>query len=186
MTGWAATMVDVAEIRTFQTHQAPSELLAEIRSLLLDAFEEFTDDDWTHALGGTHVVAVDGERVVAHAAVVPRVLEVDGVPWTTGYVEAVGVHPTRQGEGLGSLLAAEVADVVRSTYRLGGLCTGVHAFYDGLGWDRWTGPTWVRRDGVDVRTQAEDGTVMVLRFDASATVDPTARISCDDRSGDVW
>ncbi|HEX2576665.1 MAG TPA: hypothetical protein VHK88_09985, partial [Aquihabitans sp.] len=52
----------------------PVELEA-VRRIMDDAFEgDFDDDDWDHALGGLHVVVRDGDTVVAHAAVVERVL----------------------------------------------------------------------------------------------------------------
>jgi hypothetical protein len=62
---------------------------------------DFTDDDWAHALGGTHAfIEADGD-VVAHAAVVPRILDVGAHALRTGYVEAVAVLPALQGTGLG-------------------------------------------------------------------------------------
>src|SRR5512144_1685866 len=67
---------------------------ASIQALLTAAFERdehggFTWDDWLHAVGGMHFV-LDGEgRVVGHASVVERTLEIDGRPVRTGYVEAV-------------------------------------------------------------------------------------------------
>ena len=76
----------------------------EIRALAVDAFDDgFSDDDWHHTLGGWHVLARD-EALVAHAAVVERVLEVGGSAVRAGYVEGVATTPTRQGEGLGSLV----------------------------------------------------------------------------------
>ena len=82
----------------------PTEI-AVIRDLLVRAFatdedEAFGEDDWDHALGGTHfVLDLDGV-IVGHASVVERVLEVDGRMLRTGYVEAVGVAPDRQGAGV--------------------------------------------------------------------------------------
>jgi aminoglycoside 2'-N-acetyltransferase I len=170
---------------------APSELLASIRTLLDDAFASdlavnFTDDDWAHTLGGTHVVVLDGEDVVAHAAVVARDLEVGARRFRAGYVEGVGTAPSRQGQGLGSAAMAEAALVVRRSFELGALSTSVHHFYERLGWERWHGPSFVRGDGMSVRTEDEDDGIMVLRFGPSVGLDLSASITCDARPGDDW
>ena len=72
---------------------------AAIRALLDAAFDgDFSDDDWAHALGGTHALIEAGGAVIAHASVVPRVLDVGTQPVRAGYVEAVAVLPARQGK----------------------------------------------------------------------------------------
>jgi aminoglycoside 2'-N-acetyltransferase I len=177
----------VPEVRRFTTHDAPAGLLAEVRGLLDAAFGgDFTEDDWAHTLGGVHVVVADGGTVLAHAAVVPRVLEVAGRPYATGYVEGVATVPRRQGEGLGSLATVEATAYLRSAFALGALSTASPGFYERFGWERWRGPTYVRDAGGLVRTEDEDDGVMVLRFGASADADVTAPISCEARAGDDW
>lgn len=81
---------------------------------------------------------------------------------------------------------ADVAAVVRDAYEMGALSTEVHDFYAGLGWERWRGPTYVRRGAGLVRTEAEDVGLMVLRFGTSEAVDLTAAISCEARWGSDW
>ena len=174
-------------IRRFATAAASVEQLTQIHALLLEAFEgDFDPEDWEHTLGGTHVVALDGDVAVAHAAVVARVLEVDGRPFRTGYVEGVATSPARHGEGIGSLVMQDVAEVVTSEFELGGLGTGRHSFYERVGWEQWRGPTYVRRGAELVRTEEDDDGVMVLRFGPSQAVDLTAAISCEERAGDDW
>ena len=160
--------------------------LSVIRRLMDDAFHDFDDDDWQHTIGGWHVLVHDGVELVAHAAVVERVLEIDDQPFRTGYVEGVATAPGRQGEGFGSAAMAEATELIRRTYELGALGTGAFHFYERLGWERWQGRTFVR-DG-DRRTHSvdDDGAVMVLRFGPSAEVDLAASISCDGRPGDDW
>ena len=54
------------------------------------AFEgDFADADWEHALGGVHALCFEGDRLVAHAALVVRRLLHGGSALRTGYVEAV-------------------------------------------------------------------------------------------------
>jgi aminoglycoside 2'-N-acetyltransferase I len=131
------------------------------------------------------VLVVDG-GVVSHAAVVPRELDVGGRPVDAGYVEAVATAPARQGEGLGTMAMQQLGSVLREHHEMGALSTGAHAFYERLGWERWRGPTSVRRGGGLERTPDEDDGVMVLRYGPSATLDLRASLSCEERAGDDW
>ena len=151
-----------------------------------DAGEGFTDQDWSHAVGGVHVIAEADGRVVAHASVVQRELRTAGHHLRTGYVEAVATRPSRQREGLGSLVIGEVGGLIDRTYRLGALATGVVGFYERLGWTVWEGPTSVRTSAGLVRTSEEDGNVFVRLTPTSPELDLSEPISCDWRPGDVW
>lgn len=174
-------------IRTFTTSEAPAGLLEQIRGMLDDAFAgEFSDDDWQHTLGGWHVVVMESGTSLAHAAVVARTLEVDGQPFRTGYVEGVATAPGRHGRGFGSLAMSHVMQILRREFEFGALSTSRHGFYERLGWERWRGPTFVRRGHELVRTPDEDDGVMVLRFGQSLAFDLNASISCDARTGDDW
>jgi aminoglycoside 2'-N-acetyltransferase I len=179
----------VRTLRRLTTADLSAADTTSIRGLLDDAFASaFSEDDWEHACGGTHVVVTDTDTdvIVGHAAVVPRAIEVGGRPFAAGYVEAVATAPARQGEGLGSLAMTAVAEILRAEYELGALSTGRHRFYARLGWERWRGPTFVRRDTDTIRTDDEDEGVMVLRFGPSANLDLHAAISCAARRGDDW
>ena len=175
------------EVRLLRTAEVPPELLAAARGLCDRAFgDRFHDTDWDHALGGWHALALEGADLLAHAALVDRVLHVGGRRFRAGYVEAVATEPGQQGTGLGSLVMAPLGAVIRAETELGALSTGAHGFYERLGWERWRGPTYVRRDGRPVRTPEEDDGVMVLRHGPSSGVDLGADITCEQRSGDDW
>lgn len=179
------------DVQVFRSEAAPRPVLDAARALCVAAFAgdpdgEFEDDDWLHALGGWHVVVVEGGTVVAHAAVVPRTIHVAGTPFRTGYVEAVATQPGRHGEGLGSLAMIEIGEIIRREFELGALGTGRWSFYERMGWERWQGPTFVQVDGVDIRTEDDDDGVMVLRFGPSAGIDRRRPIACEQRPGDVW
>jgi aminoglycoside 2'-N-acetyltransferase I len=167
----------------------PFEISA-IRGLLWAAFEEdgegFTEDDWHHALGGTHVVLELDREIVAHASVVERQLHVDHRPLATGYVEAVAVAPRHQHLGLGSQLMREVSSRILDRFELGALGTGRQGFYERLGWLTWQGPSSVRVAEGMRRTPDDDGYIMVLPTRRSPPLDVTLPISCEWRSGDVW
>lgn len=177
----------MSAVHRFTTAQAPAEFLMEIRRLLLRAFnEDFSEDDWEHTLGGWHVVVPGGGGPLSHAAVVPRILHVADRPIEVGYVEGVGTVPSRQREGLGSLVMAEASELIRSEFDMGALSTGHHNLYARLGWERWLGPTFVRRGSETVRTEEDDDGVMILRFGPSRDIDLLAPLTCEARRGDDW
>src|SRR3954454_22609003 len=111
-------------VRRVPTAALTPDELAAIRDIMTLAFgddeeERFNDDDWAHALGGTHVVLdIDGE-IVTHASVVERELRAAGLPLKTGYVEAVATTPVRQGEGHGTLVMREVNAIISEEVELG-------------------------------------------------------------------
>jgi hypothetical protein len=80
----------------------------------------------------------------------------------------------------------EANRVVRSTFELGALSTGLWDFYERCGWERWRGPTFVRHGDEIVRTADDDDGIMVLRFGRSGSADLTAAIACERRAGDDW
>ena len=177
----------MARIRSFSTEQASREELSLIRDLLSDAFEgDFSAEDWAHTMGGHHIIAADEGVLLAHAAVVPRTLEVGGTPMATGYVEGVATRRSTQRRGYASRVMAESATLIRSHYEMGALSTGRHYFYQRLGWERWRGPTFVRTQDGLLRSEEDDDGLMVLRFGPSAEVDVRAAISCEERPGDDW
>jgi aminoglycoside 2'-N-acetyltransferase I len=172
---------------------AASEALVErdaaaVRVLLDAAFDgDFSDDDWAHALGGTHAILERDGALVAHASVVPRVLDAGGLRIHAGYVEAVAVHPSLQRTGLGSAVMRAIGEVVARDFALGALSTGEWPFYARLGWERWQGPTWVRfPDGRRERTPDDDDSLMILRTGASPALDVAAPLTCEARTGDHW
>jgi aminoglycoside 2'-N-acetyltransferase I len=177
----------VVSLVSMTTAAVPPGTLAAVRRLLHDAFDgTFTDDDWDHALGGWHAVVTDGQEVVAHAAVVPRDLEVGDVRWRCGYVEAVATASHRRGEGLGSQAMGALHGLIRGRFELGVLSTDAHGFYERLGWVRWRGPTYVREGPRLRRTADEDDGIMVLRVGAASDLDLTSPLACRARPGDDW
>lgn len=158
------------------------------RALMDAAFEgDFSDDDWAHALGGWHALVVEDGAAVAHGAVVPRRLMVGTRVVRTGYVEAVAVVPARQRTGLGSRVMRALDDVLRREFEAGVLSTGEWPFYEALGWQRWRGPSFVRRaGGIVERTPDDDDGLMVRDGWAGDPLDRTAPITCEERDGDAW
>jgi aminoglycoside 2'-N-acetyltransferase I len=180
-----------AAIHELATDDLNSRQIDQIRELLWAAFADdehggFTEDDWQHALGGTHFVSELEGTVVAHASVVERSLHVDGVPLRTGYVEAVATLPAHQGRGHGSALMSAVNGLIERDFEIGALGTGSQGFYERLGWQIWRGPSAVRTERGDERTPDEDGYIMVLTTPSTPPIALTEPISCEWREGDVW
>jgi aminoglycoside 2'-N-acetyltransferase I len=177
-------------LRTLASDELRSGEVAAIRRLLDAAWADdsgaFTEEDWDHAVGGVHLIIEEGEDIVAHASVVERDLYTGRHRLTTGYVEAVATRPTYRGRGHGTALMREAGGYIDRTFQLGALDTGVPAFYERLGWVVWRGPTFVRTGGGLVRTEEEDGLVLVRLTPTSPKLDLSAAISCDWRPGDVW
>ena len=103
------------------------------------------------------------------------------------YVEAVAVATAQQRHGLGTAIMRRANEIIQEQFELGALSTGKWAFYARLGWERWSGPTWVRHpDGRVERTPDEDAGIMVLRGEGTRHLDTSASITCDARAGDSW
>jgi aminoglycoside 2'-N-acetyltransferase I len=181
---------DHVRLRRLPTSDLTDAEIARIRQLMTDAFgddeERFGEADWDHAVGGIHVVLESGTAIVAHASVVERELHVAGRPLRTGYVEAVATAPDRHGQGLGTLVMAQIGSIIAAGYELGALGTGSHRFYERLGWRTWRGPCFVRTGEGARRTPDEEGFIMVLRTPSTPPIDLADPISCDWRPGDVW
>jgi aminoglycoside 2'-N-acetyltransferase I len=190
MDGGAPDEGGLMVIRRLGSDQLSSQQVAALRELFLaawdDGSEEFTDEDWDHAVGGIHFILEAAGAIVAHASVVERELHTNGHRLTTGYVEAVATSPMHQRQGHGSAVMREVDDHIDRSFELGALGTGSTAFYERLGWVAWKGPTFVRADSGLVRTEEEDGLVLVRLTPSSPKLDLWAPISCDWRPGDVW
>ena len=75
--------------------------------------------------------------------------------------------------------AAEVTD-----FELGGLSTGIPAFYERLGWEQWRGPLAVRTDVGLVPTLQDSA--MVLRLPRTPKLDIDAPMSAEWRPGELW
>lgn len=151
------------------------------------AFEgDFSDDDWAHALGGTHVWIEGPDGVVSHGALVERTLVCSGQVVRVGYVEAIATAPTHRRRGHASDVLRQINDLIRERYVLGALSTGTPQFYEALGWERWCGPTFVSSANGLQRTPDDDGGILVLRTPRSPHLDLDGDIVADWRVGDAW
>ncbi|MDQ5875171.1 MAG: GNAT family N-acetyltransferase [Actinomycetota bacterium] len=139
----------MVDVRIVATHEFSEAEFYALRELLDEAFEGgFTDDDWDHTVGGLHVLAVEDGGIISHAAVVERLLMAADRPLRTGYVEGVATALEHRGRGHASTVMRAIGKLIRGSYELGGLSTGLPDFYARLGWELWRGrPMRARRGG---------------------------------------
>lgn len=183
-------MLDVNVVRRVSSEELTRREVESLRALFDAAWTEptdrFTDEDLDHSFGGVHFMVEADGVVVAHASVIERSLHTGGHRLATGYVEAVATLPSHRRRGHASTIMKEAGEHIDRTFRLGALGTGLHAFYERLGWVVWRGPTSVRTDRGIVPTPEDDGDILVRITPTSPDLDLTAPISCDWRPGDVW
>ncbi|MBV9204719.1 MAG: GNAT family N-acetyltransferase [Actinobacteria bacterium] len=179
-------MVPVAEVRTAHTADLDAAALAAARALLFDVFDDMTDQDWEHALGGMHALAWEGAELVGHASLIQRRLLYGGRALRTGYVEAVAVRADRRGRGHGAAMMDALERVLRGAYELGalGATDEAAAFYAARGWQLWRGPSSALTPAGKRRTEEDDGCIYVLPVTVS--LDLSSELTCDWRDGDPW
>lgn len=176
-------------IRVVASAELSSSDWSTLTDLCVAAFNEPWDDYWESIGPGVHVIAEEaGRGVVAHAAIVDRLLYPGDAMLRAGYVEAVAVWPDLQRQGLGTRVMDVIDAKIDESFELGALGTGSREFYTRLGWVVWEGPTWIReRDGSLVRSPDEDGGIMVRMTPMTPPdLDLSLPIAVDWRPGEVW
>jgi aminoglycoside 2'-N-acetyltransferase I len=177
----------VSRVQVAHTADLDPETLRAARELMAGAFgDDFTEDDWDHALGGIHALAWEGGELVGHASVVQRRLLQGGRALRAGYVEAVAVRADRRRRGHGAAVMEPLERIIRNAYELGalGATDDGAALYRGRGWLRWEGRlSAITPTGV-THTPEEEGYVYVLPVETQ--LDLSGELTCDWRDGDVW
>jgi aminoglycoside 2'-N-acetyltransferase I len=176
----------MTEVTTAHTADLDLPTLRAARRLLYDVFDDMTDDDWDHALGGVHALVWEGDELTGHASVVQRRLVHEDRALRAGYVEAVAVRADRRGRGLGGAMMTELERVIRQAYDLGALGATDEAahFYAARGWRLWRGPTFALTPSGMRRTADDDGAVFVLPVTLPLSLE--GNLTCDWRDGDTW
>jgi aminoglycoside 2'-N-acetyltransferase I len=179
-------MERMTSLRTAHTADVNAATLQAARALLYDVFDDMTEDDWEHALGGVHALVWDGEELIGHASVIQRRLLHGGRALRAGYVEGVGVRADHRGRGHGAALMSALERVVRNAYDLGALGATDEAaeFYAERGWRLWRGPSSVLTPSGIKRTEQDDGAIYVLPV--TVPLDLSGELTCDWRDGDAW
>jgi len=176
----------MAEVSTAHTAHLDAATRKAARTLLDDVFDDMTDYDWEHALGGVHALVWEGTELIGHASVIQRRLLHRGRALRAGYVEGVGVRADRRGRGHGTAMMDALERVVRDAYDLGALSASDAGadFYAARGWRRWQGPSSALTPTGIRRTEGDDGGIHVLAL--TAPLDLSGALICDWRDGDLW
>ena len=174
------------ELRIAHTADLEASTRLAARALLDDAFDDMTDEDWDHSLGGMHALLWEGAELIGHASVIQRQLLCGGRAWRTGYVEAVAVRADRRRSGHGGTLMDALERIIGGAYEVGALGSTDEgaAFYAAQGWLRWLGPCSALTPAGIVRTPDEEGSIYVLPV--TNPLDVSAELTCDWREGDAW
>jgi aminoglycoside 2'-N-acetyltransferase I len=175
------------DLRVLHTSQVEPALLDAAHAMLVDVFEgDFGPDNWDHALGGMHVLLLEGDELVGHGAVVQRRVLHGGRALRCGYVEAIGVRADRRRRGYGGLIMSAVGELVRGAYDLGALGVSEDGapLYRAHGWESWSGETFALTPDGTRRTPDADDSLMVLPV--SVQLDPREPLTCDWRDGEIW
>src|SRR5450756_114947 len=91
------------------------------RALLYTVFDDMTDGDWEHCLGGMHALVWEGDELIGHASLIQRRLLHGGRTLRAGHVEGVGVRADRRRRGHGAAMMNELERMIRGAYDLGAL-----------------------------------------------------------------
>ena len=110
----------MAELQTAHTSDLDPEVLQAGRALLYNVFDDMTELDWEHSLGGIHALIWEGSELIGHGSVIQRRLLHGGRAWRAGYVEGMGVRADRRGRGHGTTMMAALERVISRAYDLGG------------------------------------------------------------------
>ena len=177
-----------ADLRTVVTADLTAPEAGRVRSFLDEAYAgAFSEDDWSHALGGVHVLAtVDGE-LAAHASVVARQLIAGEHTLRTGYVEAVATGRRWRRRGLGDQVMAAAERLVTGGFELGALAPSEDGapLYLRRGWAPWRGPLAALTTEGTVPTPDEQ--VFVLTTPCTpGRLNLDRPLVCDWRRGDLW
>lgn len=157
-----------------------------LQNLLNGAFEgDFSKEDWEHTFGGIRFLGYFQDELIAHGAVVPRKIHVDGQLLLVGYVEGIAVVPTYRRQGFGSSLMGEISKTCRSEFEISMLSTDEKVFYKRHGWLDFEGSSYVAKDGAVIRTDDEDEGLMYLPGLRRDKAGPK-EIICQSRNGDAW
>lgn len=170
----------------------PAKELGDVaRSEVIELCSEAYETDFSEYLAWlkrvTHVLARDEDgRLVSHACWITRWLQVEAnEPMRTAYVEAVATARSARNRGLASAVMLKLQASILD-YDIAALSPAVEGIYVRLGWEKWQGALFARRDGV-VEASPDDEGVMIFRLPKTPPLDLSKALSIEWRpGGEVW
>lgn len=132
-----------------------------------------------------HVLGFLDDKLVTHALWITRFLQPEGLPLLrTAYVEAVATHPAYRQRGFASAIMRKVLEEIQD-FDIAGLAPFSVEYYARLGWERWRGPLYERKDD-QLIASPPDERVMIYRLPKTPELDLDTTISIEWRVGEVW
>jgi aminoglycoside 2'-N-acetyltransferase I len=178
---------DSLELHTMRTADMDEETREVVVRLCIDAHQEADFENLFSylPLEGLHVLAYLDERLVGHAVVTIRWLQVGNGPLLrTAYVDAVATSPTNQGRGIGSAVMQHLASVVDDC-DIACLETDRVGFYERLGWEEWRGSLGGRSADGFIPTPNESG-IMILRLARTPNLDLRQLLTIEAHPARIW
>jgi aminoglycoside 2'-N-acetyltransferase I len=177
-------MTDPARIAVIAQQELSPLQRAEIVELCSQAYQEdFSSIVQLPYDRPFHVLAYANGDLVSHALWFTRILNYNGIPLRSAYIEAVATQPAYQGRGYASMLLRSLASAIAS-YDIGALSPSDPAFYSRLGWELWRGDLFAVTDVDTVATP--EYRVMILRLPRTPALDLTGNLAAPWREGDIW
>jgi aminoglycoside 2'-N-acetyltransferase I len=130
-----------------------------------------------------HSLAYLNGNLVSHALWFTRLLDYNGIPLQSAYVEAVATEPAYQGRGYASILLRHLARAI-TAYDIGALSPSDPAFYARLGWELWRGSLFVAAEAEIAPTP--EYRVMILRLPRTPPLDLGGSLTAPWREGEIW
>lgn len=173
------------QVLEIQHKDLSASLKAELLAMLSRAYEEDFSYELSLLSEAVHFLGYQGERLVTHAAYVPRRIAIDGVDLNAAYVEAVATDLDVQRQGLGRQIMVHMAGKMADRFELGVLSPSEVDFYASFGWELWQGRK-VHIEAGQAHEMPEEE-VMILKLPSGPKhIDLTGVIETDWREGDIW
>lgn len=158
----------------------------QILALCSDAYEEDFTPYFELLDTAVHMLAMEDEELVCHAAWISRTLRLgpQRAPLSCAYIEAVATPIRLQRRGLGTLVIRAIPQQLLS-FDIAALSPSEPDFYARSGWEMWRGPLYCMKDGLRLSTPDEQ--VMIHRLPRTPSgLSLTEELEVDWRAGDVW
>ncbi len=156
----------------------------ELQKMCRAAYERDVAPIFATLCDPTHVLGYEVDKLVSHALWITRWLQVgEGRSLRTAYVELVATDPAYQRRGFASEVLRRLETEIHN-FELGALCPATEEFYSKLGWVKWRGPLFIRREEELLPTL--DETVMVLPLAQSPQLNLDEPLSAEWREGELW
>ena len=160
------------------------ELMAIFKLLKEVNGDEFSVEELSHALGGSHFLAFKEDQLIAHAAVVQRSILLDNKPHKVGYVEAIGVIPEFQHKGVGKSMMQEINQMIDKCYHFDALSPSSESkkLFEEAGWQEMQAP-YYEYTLVGIIPSSEK---CVMTYSGRIELEAKNKLTCDFRERNAW